>query len=138
MPDRVGETARDALKIGKDPVTPFVPQFAQGRCEIAFVIHVFFFLAAPRSLLLEGFQGICRGRIRRSPKSKQIVAETLDLAKRGEIEVSAQARKQQRTDMELQSEITCKNELGELVRRDQPDLDAFFCVPRAWASFHKE
>ena len=68
MPDRVRETACDALEIGKDPVAPLVPQFAQGRREITLVVHVLL-LSGPRvALFLEGFQPICRGEIRRIPK----------------------------------------------------------------------
>ena len=40
VPDRVRKTPCDPFEISKDAVTPLVPQFAQGRREITFVIHV--------------------------------------------------------------------------------------------------
>ncbi len=68
VPDRVRKTACDALEIGENPVAALVPQFAQGRREITLVIHVLL-LPGPRAVtLLEEFQVICRGEIRRIPK----------------------------------------------------------------------
>ena len=66
MPNCVREPAGDALKVGKHPVTPFIPQPLESRREITFVIHVFYF-PAPAAHLLEGFQGACRDEIRRTP-----------------------------------------------------------------------
>src|SRR4249919_55055 len=60
------------------------------------------------------------------------------LPERCNVEMPSQSRKQQRADMQLQSEIPRKNEGSEFMRRDELDLDAFFSAPRAWIGLHKE
>ena len=64
MPEGVRKTAGDAFKIGKNPVAALVPQRGQGRREKCRCNPCDFLLYPPRATpFLEGFQGVCRGKI---------------------------------------------------------------------------
>src|SRR5476651_473486 len=69
MPQRMRKAPGDALQVGKHPVAAFVMQPVQGGCEKSVVIHTIFYFPRTRaSPFLEGFQGVCRGKICHIPK----------------------------------------------------------------------
>ena len=70
MPDRVRETARDPLKVGKYPIPALVPQPAERIGEIGTIVHECPAFRGsrrtqPQNSFLEGFQANCRGDCRR-------------------------------------------------------------------------
>src|SRR5262245_50411884 len=101
----MGETSGNALEICKYAIAPLIPQLAKGRRKVTFVIHIVF-LSDTAAHLLEGFQGGCRGKIRRTFGAEAGRANApIFLAECSDVEVAAHGCEQQCTNMRLQYEF---------------------------------
>jgi hypothetical protein len=68
VPIGVRKAAGDAFEIGEYAITPLIPQFFQGDFEKPVVVHDFSAFPPRRSYpFLEGFQALCRAKIRLIP-----------------------------------------------------------------------
>src|SRR5262249_7689346 len=74
--------------------------------------------------LLEGFQGACRGKIRRTPSPVLTGINGSMLPEGREVQMTAHGREQQRADMQLQSEFARQNKCAHFSRGHELEFNA--------------